>query len=76
MLIPPVRWLVRKTILPAPGKDRPPQWLLDNGWLHVVGQGEGVDGTKVQATIKVRKEETKEGRKDGGDIENVLVCFA
>jgi short subunit dehydrogenase-like uncharacterized protein len=51
-LIPPVRWLAKKTILPTPGKDHPPQWLLDNGYLWVTGQAEGVNGTKVQAKMK------------------------
>lgn len=50
LFIPPVRWLMRKYILPKPGEG-PSAEAMEKGFLKVTGVAKGSKGTAAKATI-------------------------
>ena len=48
LVFPPLQWVLRKFILPAPGQG-PSQDSMDQGFLKVTAFAEGVSGSKAQA---------------------------
>ncbi|KAJ1415215.1 Saccharopine dehydrogenase-domain-containing protein [Ochromonadaceae sp. CCMP2298] len=50
LFCPPLAWVMRKTVLPAPGQG-PSKEDMDAGFLRVTGFGTGSNGGKVRAVI-------------------------
>ncbi|GMH91209.1 hypothetical protein TrST_g1736 [Triparma strigata] len=48
--LPPLRYLMRKFILPKPGQG-PSEEYMDSGYLHVLGVAKGEKGTIVKSTM-------------------------
>jgi len=50
LYIPPIRWLMKKFVLPKPGEG-PSEQEMDKGFLRVTGVAKGTQGTVAKATI-------------------------
>lgn len=51
LYIPPVRWFLRKYVLPKPGEG-PSEELLETGYLNLTGVATSVDGRTAKATMR------------------------
>lgn len=51
LVIPPVRWLLRKFVLPKPGEG-PSEEMLENGYLNLTGVATAMDGRTAKATMR------------------------
>ena len=53
LYIPPVRWLMRKFLLPKPGEG-PSAESMEKGYLNVLGVAKGSNGTVVKSTMSFK----------------------
>jgi len=51
LYIPPIRWLLRKFVLPKPGEG-PSEEFMKSGFLNITGVATGTDDRTVKATIR------------------------
>jgi hypothetical protein len=71
---PPLKWLLRKFVLPAPGQG-PSEAFMDTGFLKITGFATGTNGTKLKSIIYFP---TDPGYRDTVSIFNTLFsccCF-
>ena len=48
--VPPLRWLLRRFVLPKPGEG-PSRAAMEKGYLHVLGVAKGEDGSVARSTM-------------------------
>jgi short subunit dehydrogenase-like uncharacterized protein len=48
--VPPLRWLLRRFVLPKPGEG-PSRTAMEKGYLHVLGVAKGEDGSVARSTM-------------------------
>ena len=48
--VPPLRWLMRRFVLPKPGQG-PSRAAMEKGYLHVLGVAKGEDGSVARSTM-------------------------